>query len=103
MSVMITLALCSSLTALAEYGWRIHQRAEENEQDCRHKIWMKDFNFLKNGDIWSGWMIGCEFFLKPIWLCFPESKESIWKFARTRLAPGYLFPNFKIYLKYSKI
>ena len=90
MSVMITLALCSSLTALAEYGWRIHQRAEENEQDCQHKIWMKDFDFVKNGNILSGWTIGCEFFLKPVRLCFPESKESIWKFARTRLAPGYL-------------
>ena len=50
-SVMIALALCSSLTALAEYGWPIHQRAEEIEQDCQHKILMKDLNFVKNGKI----------------------------------------------------
>ena len=50
-SVMIALALCSSLTALAEYGWPIHQRAEEIEQDCQHKILMKGLNFVKNGKI----------------------------------------------------
>ena len=76
MSVMITLALCSSLTALAEYGWRIHQRAEENEQDCQHNmdegLWF--FEKWRHMKWLNDWL---RVFSQTSSTVFPESKEFI--------------------------
>ena len=99
---MITLALCSSLTALAEYGWLIHQRAEEIKQECQHKILMKDFEFVKNGSTKSFWTIGWEFFIEPVLFCSQKADILFGSLSAVYLLPGYLCPNFKIYLKYNK-
>ena len=76
MSVMITLALCSSLTALAEYGWQIHQRAEENEQDCQHNmdegLWF--FEKWRHMKWLNDWL---RVFSQTSSTVFPESKEFI--------------------------
>ena len=99
---LVTLALCSSLTALAEYGWLIHQRAEEIKQECQHKILMKDFEYVKNGSTKSFWTSGWEFFIEPVLLCSQKAEIPFGSLSAVYLLPGYLCPNFKIYLKYNK-
>ena len=79
---LLTLALCSSLTALAEYGWLIHQREEEIEQDCQKNWWRTSWKMTTKKAFLDDWL----WFFEPILLCFPESGESAFKFVSTWLA-----------------